>query len=69
MLNRYNLFIKSQSAHAHSPPCSSQWAIIGDNVQTGINSMINAGTIIGNDVFIGAGAIARGEIKPNARVM
>ncbi|MCD6222278.1 MAG: NTP transferase domain-containing protein [Thermoplasmata archaeon] len=44
-------------------------AIIGDNVQTGINSMINAGTIIGNDVFIGPGAIARGEIKPNARVM
>ena len=44
-------------------------AIIGDNVQTGINAMINVGTIIGNDVFIGPGAIARGEIKPNARVM
>ncbi|HEC91555.1 MAG TPA: glucose-1-phosphate thymidylyltransferase, partial [Candidatus Atribacteria bacterium] len=44
-------------------------AIIGDNVQTGINSMINVGTTIGNDVFIGLGTIANGEIKPNARVM
>lgn len=44
-------------------------AIIGDNVQTGINSMINVGTIIGNDVFIGPRAIANGEIKPYARVM
>jgi len=40
--------------------------IMGDNVQTGINSMINVGTIIGNDVFIGPGAIATGEIKPKA---
>ncbi|RLF43352.1 MAG: glucose-1-phosphate thymidylyltransferase [Thermoplasmata archaeon] len=44
-------------------------AIIGDNVQTGINAMINPGTIIGNNVFIGPGAIADGEIKPNARIM
>lgn len=43
--------------------------IMGDNVQTGINSMIDVGTIIGNDVFIGPGAIARGEIKPNAIIM
>jgi bifunctional UDP-N-acetylglucosamine pyrophosphorylase/glucosamine-1-phosphate N-acetyltransferase len=44
-------------------------AIIGDNVQTGINSMINVGTIIGNNVLIGPGTLANGEIKPNARVM
>ena len=44
-------------------------AIIGDNVQTGINSMINVGAMIGNNVFIGPGAIAKGEIKPYARVM
>ena len=44
-------------------------AIIGDNVQTGINAMINVGTIIGNDVFIGPGVIANGEIRPNARVV
>lgn len=42
---------------------------IRDNVQTGINSMINVGAMIGNNVFIGPGAIAKGEIKPNARVM
>jgi len=29
--------------------------IMGDNVQTGINSMINVGTMIGNNVFIGVG--------------
>jgi len=36
---------------------------MGDNVQTGINSMINVGTLIGNDVFIGPGAVADDEIK------
>jgi len=44
-------------------------AIIGDNVQTGINAMINVGTIIGNDVFIGPGVIANGEIRPRTKVM
>lgn len=44
-------------------------AIMGDDVQTGINSMINVGTVIGNNVFIGPGAIVKGEIKPNAKVM
>ena len=43
--------------------------IMGDNVQTGINSMMNVGTLIGNDVFIGLGTTATGELKPNARVM
>ncbi|MCK5636634.1 MAG: NTP transferase domain-containing protein [Thermoplasmatales archaeon] len=43
--------------------------IIGDNVQTGINSMMNVGTMVGNDVFIGPGALVNGEIKPNAKVM
>jgi len=40
--------------------------IMGDNVQTGINSTINIGTIIGNKVFIGPGAIANGEIRPES---
>ena len=43
--------------------------IMGDNVQTGINSMMNVGTIIGNNVFIGPGSIVNGEIKPNATIM
>ncbi len=43
--------------------------IMGDNVQTGINSMINIGTIIGNNVFIGLGAIVKGEISPNTQIM
>ena len=44
-------------------------AVIGDDTQTGINSMINVGAMIGNNVFIGPGAIANGEIKPYARIM
>ncbi len=43
--------------------------IMGDNVQTGINSVIDVGTIIGNNVFIGPGAMAKGEIKPNANIL
>ena len=44
-------------------------AIIGDNVQTGINASINVGCMIGNNVFIGPTAMASGEIKPHTRVM
>ena len=43
--------------------------IMGDNVQTGINAMLNVGTTVGNNVFIGPGAIANNEIKPEARIM
>ena len=42
--------------------------IMGDNVQTGINSMINTGTFIGNNVFVGPGAMVTGEIQPDAKV-
>lgn len=42
--------------------------IIGDNVQTGINSMFNVGTLVGNDVSIGPGAVADGDIKPKSRI-
>lgn len=43
-------------------------AIIGDNTQTGINSMINIGSMIGNNVCIGPGALVRGEIQPGTQV-
>jgi UDP-N-acetylglucosamine diphosphorylase/glucosamine-1-phosphate N-acetyltransferase len=43
-------------------------AIIGDNVQTGINACINVGTLIGNDTFIGPGALARGTVAPGSKV-
>lgn len=42
--------------------------IMGDNVQTGINSMINTGTLMGNNVFVGPGAIVTGEIQPGAKI-
>jgi bifunctional UDP-N-acetylglucosamine pyrophosphorylase/glucosamine-1-phosphate N-acetyltransferase len=44
-------------------------AIIGDNVQTGINATINIGTVIGNDVSIGPGATVKGEITPQTTVL
>jgi bifunctional UDP-N-acetylglucosamine pyrophosphorylase/glucosamine-1-phosphate N-acetyltransferase len=40
--------------------------IMGDNVKTGINSTINVGSIIGEDTFIGPGAIAQGTIAPKS---
>jgi bifunctional UDP-N-acetylglucosamine pyrophosphorylase/glucosamine-1-phosphate N-acetyltransferase len=43
--------------------------VMGDNVQTGINSVINVGTMIGNNVFIGLGAMVKGEIKSNTKIL
>ena len=43
--------------------------ILGDNVQTGINSMMNVGAIIGNNVFIGPGSIANGEIESESKIL
>jgi len=43
--------------------------IMGDNVQTGINSLINVGSIIGNNVNIGPGSIVTNEIKSNAKIV
>ena len=43
--------------------------IMGDNVQTGINSVINVGSIIGNNVKIGPGSIVSNEIKSNAKIV
>jgi len=44
-------------------------AIIGDNVETGINSCINVGSIIGNGVHIGPGAVVGGTISPGAKIL
>jgi UDP-N-acetylglucosamine diphosphorylase/glucosamine-1-phosphate N-acetyltransferase len=43
-------------------------AIIGDNVQTGINVSINIGTMVGNNTFIGPGALAHGIISPGSKI-
>jgi bifunctional UDP-N-acetylglucosamine pyrophosphorylase/glucosamine-1-phosphate N-acetyltransferase len=43
-------------------------ALIGDNVSTGINSCIDAGTMIGDNAVIGPGAVVRGIIAPDSRV-
>jgi UDP-N-acetylglucosamine diphosphorylase/glucosamine-1-phosphate N-acetyltransferase len=43
-------------------------AIIGDGVATGINSSINVGSLIGDNVIIGPGALASGIIAPGSKV-
>ena len=43
-------------------------AIIGDEVETGINASINVGSIIGNNTRIGPGAIVSGVILPDSRI-
>jgi UDP-N-acetylglucosamine diphosphorylase/glucosamine-1-phosphate N-acetyltransferase len=43
-------------------------AVIGDNVETGINASINVGSMIGDKTFIGPGALASGVIKPGSRI-
>jgi len=40
--------------------------IMGDDVKTGINSMIDVGTVIFENVHIGPGAMARGLISPGS---
>ena len=42
--------------------------VMGDDVKTGINSMIEPGTIIWERSIIGMGAIAKGEIGPDSRI-
>ena len=44
-------------------------AIIGDNVETGINSSINVGTMIGNDTHIGPGVLVHGIIPPGSKIL
>ena len=43
-------------------------AIMGDDVKTGINATIDVGTIIGENSFIGMGALAKGTIAPGSKV-
>ena len=43
-------------------------AIIGDSVETGINASINVGSMIGNNTFIGPGAVVSGVILPDSKI-
>ena len=44
-------------------------AIIGDNVQTGINTTINIGSIIGNNVYISPASFVKKEISSQAKIL
>jgi bifunctional UDP-N-acetylglucosamine pyrophosphorylase/glucosamine-1-phosphate N-acetyltransferase len=43
-------------------------AIIGDNVETGVNTSINCGTMVGNNTFIGPGVVVSGIIEPDSKL-
>jgi bifunctional UDP-N-acetylglucosamine pyrophosphorylase/glucosamine-1-phosphate N-acetyltransferase len=43
-------------------------AVIGDHVETGINTSINVGSIIGNHTFIGPGVTVSGTILPDSKL-
>jgi UDP-N-acetylglucosamine diphosphorylase/glucosamine-1-phosphate N-acetyltransferase len=43
-------------------------AIIGDGVETGINTSINIGSIIGNNTLIGPGMVVSGTILPDSKL-
>ena len=43
--------------------------IMGDGVKTGVNSIIDVGTVIGSESFIGPGARAQGHILPGTKIM
>ncbi len=44
-------------------------AIIGDGVQTGINVSINIGGVIGDNSFIGPGAVVSGVVLPDTKIL
>ena len=43
-------------------------AILGDHVETGINASINVGSVIGNNTFIGPGAVVSGGILSDSKI-
>jgi len=43
-------------------------AIIGDGVETGINTTINVGSLIGDNARIGPGAVVSGVVLPDSRI-
>jgi bifunctional UDP-N-acetylglucosamine pyrophosphorylase/glucosamine-1-phosphate N-acetyltransferase len=42
---------------------------MGDDVHTGIGSLINVGTVIGAGAAIGPGVLAQGEVKKGERLL
>jgi len=43
-------------------------AVIGDNVQIGINAAINIGSVIGENSYIGYNSVVFGNVAPNSKI-
>jgi UDP-N-acetylglucosamine diphosphorylase/glucosamine-1-phosphate N-acetyltransferase len=63
-ISTHNVFIKGIDTHFRT-----LGAIIGDEVQTGINSSISAGTLVGNNTHIGPEALVQGVIAPGSTIL
>ena len=65
-----NLRLDKQNIHVNGIDTGRRklGAIIGDHVETGINTSINVGTMIGNNTFIGPGVTASGIIAPDSKL-
>ncbi len=66
-----NLRLDKKNIHVHGIDTKRRklGAIIGDNVETGINASINVGSVIGDNTFIGPGAVVSGVIKPDSKLL
>lgn len=62
-LDRKTLIIDGRDTKRHK-----LGVIMGDRVMTGINANINAGTVIGNNAWIGPGVLASGVIPDGAHL-
>ncbi|HEX7475963.1 MAG TPA: bifunctional sugar-1-phosphate nucleotidylyltransferase/acetyltransferase [Dehalococcoidales bacterium] len=63
ILDKGNIIVNDVDTHRRK-----LGAIIGDNVQTGINSSVNVGALVGNGAFVGPGAFAQGTISPGSKI-
>lgn len=66
-----NLRLDKKNIHVHGIDTKRRklGAIIGDDVETGINASINVGSVIGDNTFIGPGAVVSGVIKPDSKLL
>ncbi len=65
-----NLRLDKNSIHVNGRDTkkNKMGAVLGDGVMTGVNVSINAGSVIGNNVWIGPGMLATGVIPDNTHL-
>lgn len=67
-LDETGITVTTLKGERHSTGRRKFGAIIGDSVKTGINCSIDVGSIIGEESFIGPGAVVQGTVAPRSRI-